>query len=428
MFDVIVCAFTNLVRMYLIYRFVITFLEKNEKVDRKKEILIFGLFYVTNTVLFLRFHMIWVNVLSNLFGIGAIVRLYSKSWKLLFFVTSSIYIINGGCDVVGTALFINYKDGVVHSQVYAVISVILIFVCELITERIIKNCENPERINNISFVPIPIGSVTLICFLTYSGMCTNVGVAIVSISLLIFNFYMFYLYNQLLHSVSEKYETEMLRQKVQIYSNQMNVILESEEIVRTIKHDMKHHLNELKCLSNEGKPAELLQYIERMETAIQNPNEIVSSGNFEIDGVLNYMLRKAREELIDVDVKVILPEKVKHSFEINVLLGNLMENAIEASKQTDTKYLKLMVTLSKGVLKIIIKNSYLPSGIIRKKRNDGTEDYFTTKEEEKKHGIGLQSVRKIVEENNGTIEIEEVDNLFCVKLMMYMNMDNNEGE
>lgn len=426
MFDIVLCALTNLVRMYLIYRFVITFLGKSENVNQKKEIFIFAVFYITNTVLFLQFHTIWINVISNLIGIGAVVWLHSKSWKALIFVTSSIYLINVGCDVVGTALFVNYKDGVIHSQVYAAIAVFLIFICELITEKIITIHENSERIRNFSLIGIPLGSIVLVCLLTYSDTCTNIGVAIVSMSLLIINFYMFYLYNQLLHSVSEEYETEMLRQKVQIYSNQMDVILQSEERIKIIKHDMKHHLNELKCLANEHKSVELLQYIEQMELAIKNPNEIVSSGNFEIDGVLNYMLHKAREELIEVDVKVKLPEKIKHSFDINILLGNLMENAIEAAKQTEKKYLSLMVALSKGVLKIVVKNSFQPYGVIIEEQLHGQKRYLTTKAEKNEHGIGLQSVRKIVEEYNGTIEIEQENDIFCVKLIMYMYMVKNE--
>lgn len=421
MLDIILCASTNLIRMYVIYRFVITFLGKCEETGRKKEILFFAAFYITNTLLFLQYHTVWINVLSNLLGIGAIIWLHSKSWKTIFFVTGSIYVINMGCDVVGTALFVNYKDGVVHSQVYAAITVFLIFICEIITERIITNRENAEKIRNFAFIVVPILSVALVCFLTYSNMCTNVGVAIVSIILLIINLYMFYLYNLMLHSIFKEYEAETLKQKIQVYSNQMELILQNEKIVRSLKHDMRHHLYGLKCLSNEGKTNELNEYIERMEQEIQNPNEIVSSGNFEIDGVLNYLLRIAREELIDVDAKIILPENMKHSFDINVLLGNLVENAIEAAKQTEEKILSLNLNFNKGVLKIVVKNSFVSTSLISEEQKDGNIKYVTTKKDKQEHGIGLQSVRKIVDKYNGAMEIERENEMFCVKVVMYLN-------
>ena len=104
--------------------------------------------------------------------------------------------------------------------------------------------------------------------------------------------------------------------------------------IREIRHDMKHHMNELKLLANKYNVIEIQDYIDRMEYFIHNPKEIVSSGNVEIDSVLNYMLQKAKAELETVDVKVILPEEIKHSFDLNVLIGNLLENAIEAARKT----------------------------------------------------------------------------------------------
>ena len=74
-----------------------------------------------------------------------------------------------------------------------------------------------------------------------------------------------------------------------------------------------------------------------------NPNEIVASGNFEIDSVMNYMLYRAKEEQCNVNVKVQLPKTVAHSFDINVILGNLLENSIEAARQTEEKRLDIEI-------------------------------------------------------------------------------------
>ena len=139
----------------------------------------------------------------------------------------------------------------------------------------------------------------------------------------------------------------MLKSQVQIYANQLDVILQSEEKMKALRHDMKHHMNELMLMANRYDIEEIQEYIGHMEDFIRNPNEIVDSGNLEIDSVLNYMLQKAEEELKDVAVNVMLPEKIKHSFDINVLLGNLLENAIDAARQTEKKYLRVDITLKK---------------------------------------------------------------------------------
>ena len=93
-----------------------------------------------------------------------------------------------------------------------------------------------------------------------------------------------------------------------------------------MRHDMKHHMNELKILAAKGEISAIEEYIDDMREFINNPYEIVSSGNLEIDSVMNYMLYRAEEEGCNVNVKVQLPESVRHSFDINVILGNLLEN------------------------------------------------------------------------------------------------------
>lgn len=416
MVDFIVCAATNLFRMYLIYRFMTVFLGRSDA-DRKKELLAYACFYILNTALFWEFRTAWINILCNIIGIGIIAFMHTQNNKLAIFATCSIYLINMGCDVAGTAMFIPYRDGEVHSQVYAAIAVFMIFVCELITEKLVTIHENAEETQNFSLIPVPLCSIMVICFLIYADSCTNEGIAIVSIGLLIINFFMLYLYNLLLHSFLQKYEMELLRQKVQIYANQIDVILQNEEKVKALRHDMKHHMNELKLLANKYDADGIKSYIDKMECFVQNPKEIVASGNLEIDSVLNYMLEKAKEELQTVEVKVVLPEQVKHSFDINVLLGNLLENAIEAAGQTTKKYMSAAIILKQGVLKIKIENSFEPD----------RKAPLTTKKAKEQHGIGLKNVRKIVEAYNGTMEVTKTEDIFCVNLILYMSQLENES-
>ena len=124
-----------------------------------------------------------------------------------------------------------------------------------------------------------------------------------------------------------------------------------------------------------------------MEAFVHNENEIVASGNVEIDSVLNYMLQRAREELKTVTSKIILPEEIKHYFDVNILIGNLLENALEAARQTEEKYLYISMILRKGVLKVKVENSFLDGSTINMKSEDGKMIWKSTKKEKEQHGL-----------------------------------------
>lgn len=423
MLDFIICALTNLFRIFLIGRCASIFLGVD--VDKKKKHIVYGCFYVINTVLFWEFHTVWINMICNLMGIGAIVWLYTKSVRTNLFITGTIYLVNCGCDVAATSLFVNYRDEGAYNQIYAVISFFLIFMCELVIEKIITIHKDAEDAQNISLVLMPICSSIVIILLIYTDTCTGIGLTIVSIGLLIANFLMLYLYNLLLHSISQQYEMEMLKMQLQAYANQLNVVLRGEEKIKALRHDIKHHLSELMLLANKHDVAEIQKYIDEMNSFLKNPNEIVASGNLEIDSVLNFMLQKAEKELKTVDIKVMLPEKVRHSFDINVMLGNLLENAIEAAGKTENKYLSVHIKLKRGILKVKIENSFESSCILRKEQNRKDTILKTTKPFTKQHGIGLKNVKKIVEKYNGTMAVTAQKGIFCVNLLLYMaRMEN----
>lgn len=205
---------------------------------------------------------------------------------------------------------------------------------------------------------------------------------------------------------------------MQIYSNQIEVILETEDKMKAIRHDMKHHLNELKILALKNQNKDVERYITSMQDYIDNPNELVDSGNIDVDSLLNYSLRNARAENIVVHTNVLLPQEIYQSFDINIILGNLLENAIEATRQTEEKILNVEAILKKGILKITVENSYQADSLL--KSDEDGQNLITTKADKAKHGIGLKNVKKIVEKYNGTIEKEIQNQLFTIRVLLYM--------
>ncbi|MCM1102203.1 MAG: GHKL domain-containing protein [Clostridium sp.] len=422
----IVCVTTNLFRIWLISRFVHIFLEDDEKHNygsHIKHMLAYGGFFVVNTVTYLAFHMMWINVTCNLLGIGLIVLTYTKSLKMILFVTGSVYMINMGCSTIAILPFVNYRDGVGFDQIYEVIDVFLVLVCELLTEKIVDTKRKTANVRNVSLCLVPLCSIGMLSMMIYTESSSETGLVIASIGLIMVNFFIFYLYNILSNTFFQQYENEVLRQEIQGYANQLDVMLQGEEKVRALRHDMKHHMNELKILAAKGETGVIEEYINDMQDFISNPNEIVSSGNLEIDSVMNYLLRRAKEELRTVNVNVRLPKSIGHSFDINVILGNLLENSIEAARQTDEKLLDVNIELRQGFLRIQIENSYDGKAVFN--RESGYKKLLTTKKEKGLHGIGLENVRKMVEKHNGIMEVCPEADLFRVVLILYMSEVKN---
>lgn len=425
MTDIVICVSTNIFRVYLISRFIKVFLKDEEYINDEQNSndhrhLIRGFayvcFFLINTAAYLIFHMAVVNFLCNLVGIGLIVLTYTRSIKMNLFVTGSVYLINMGCDTISTFLFVNYRDGNGFNQVFEVITVFLILICELLTEKIVDTRRNRAGVRNLSLSLVPLCSIGMFCAMVYTGSVTEKGIIIISVGLILINFFVYYLYNILSNMFLIEFENRMLRQRVQDYAGRMDILLQDEEKVKALRHDMKHHLNELKILAARKGNSAIEEYIDDMGEFLANPNEIVSSGNAEIDSLMNYMLRRARQELTIVNVDVHLPGEVNHVFDINVILGNLLENAIDAAVQTKEKRLDFRMELTQGFLRLQIENSC--NG---KTTAQGHGKLLTTKPDKGLHGIGLENVRKIVEKYDGKMEIHPGENKFCVMLILYMS-------
>ena len=331
MIDFISCIITNAFRIYLIDKFAETlFKEHNIKIIKKFIIML--AFWILNTGLFMRYHTMWINVVTNIIGICAIVSLYTCKIKNILFGIGYIYIINAGCDIVGTSLFIQYQDGQAHNQVYAIISVSLTFICEICIEKIINKRMGNTNTCSFPIIFVPICSIITICALMFTNSCDNIGIAIVGLSMVIISFLIIIIYKQMSETIVTKYETEILKQQVKVYANEINLIQKNEERLKIIQHDLRHHVSELRFLAENNKIKEIRQYIAQMDYANDMVEMNVRTENPDVDSLINYLLSKAKKVLKTVESKITIPEPLLSSYEINALLANLIENAISAAE------------------------------------------------------------------------------------------------
>lgn len=210
-------------------------------------------------------------------------------------------------------------------------------------------------------------------------------------------------------------ENENAKRQLAGYSNQLDVLKNSEEKVRGLRHDLKHHLNELMFMAERDQSSDIKAYIKSMDSFMTYSGEYVSSGNKDIDSLLNLMLDDAKRELGEVTCKVCIPREPDiELFDLNVILGNLLDNAIRAAKQTHEKYLYVRISYKMGMLLIHVENSYTGNLIKEGGR------YRSTKEDSAAHGMGITNVQCIVKKYDGDMVITEDNNRFRVKVVLYV--------
>lgn len=415
MVGIIITLSTNLFRTFIIRRFMFVYFQTDLE-DKRKERAVYFLFFCFTSAVYLLFHFPPANVIANLIFLYFITLIYEGRQKKKILITFLVYGINMICDIIAVYSCNNYIVGKTQNEMTVYITVFLIAVCEYVIEKfLVKN-------RKTDFVPlhwsiliaIPVISIVLLLVMIMNNLNHRIILVSISTGILIINLLIFYLYDILVSAYWKLEESAVFERQLASYSNQLNVMIQSEEKVTALRHDMKHHLNELLIMANRNKDREVVNYIQNMNTYFSNPCEYSRGGNKEVDSLINYMLNKAEEVLERVDYEINVPKELEiRSFDLTIIIGNLLENAIEAAKDAQEKWIEVSLNYERGMLFIRIRNSY--SNAVQKRG----ENYITTKKKIEEHGIGLQNVKKVVDSYKGEMQIADQDNIFDVKIILY---------
>lgn len=186
------------------------------------------------------------------------------------------------------------------------------------------------------------------------------------------------------------------------------------EEMRRMRHDMRHHFNTLWELAKQKQYQELEDYLKGYQDSTGQEDWPVLCENHAANAVLTYYRQLSRQKEIPFQVKVSLPEELKlEGWSLGVLLGNLLENAFEASEKLPSgeREVQLLARISKRNLVLTVKNRWNgefnpQEGLIRSTKHPGP-------------GIGLSSVRSLVGKNGGQFYLVPGGRIFEVSVVLW---------
>ena len=283
-----------------------------------------------------------------------------------------------------------------------------------------KTSPRLSRLYWLAILCLPTGSL-LIYLLVISDYYNPAGSGIflpVSSILLLLNLLTFYVLDRLEEYSSAYYERELLEQQNRAYRAQFDLMQQSEHQVRALRHDMKNHLTMLQAFAARGETDTLTQYLSTCSEQLVQPG-YVHTGNPEIDGILNYKLEHAHQLGAKLELDISLPERLTASpFDLNVILGNLLDNAVEGLARSGEKRLSLSLRFDRGMLFLRLTNTY--DGVALK-TGELEGGVYRSRKDESGHGLGLSIVRRTVEKYHGQLRLEDTGTLFTAEAVLYLD-------
>ena len=162
--------------------------------------------------------------------------------------------------------------------------------------------------------------------------------------------------------------------------------------MRGYKHDFHHHLQALKGQLEAGEVERALAYIEQLDRSLQSVDTLLKTGNVTVDAILSAKLAQARSEGISVDVQA--NTLTLTDVELSIVIGNLLDNAIEACRAAQgRKFIRLSIRMKGGMMYFYLLNA---AGAKQKK----VGSLFRTGKSGA-HGFGLHRAEAILKKHGG---------------------------
>lgn len=403
----IIYLLANFFTIFVIYRFMRIFFE-SRRCNRTLNLLSYLLYFVATSLFYFWFNIPLITLIINLITMFMISLTYEASIQKRIIYVIYMYLFMAVAEII-TAAMTGYVYFSVFSQgdyrdSFGVIAVRIVIYGETLLLENIKLTKNGRNIGWIFWlasIMIPVSTLILEVIIANQTNLTKVE-AVGSVSLLFaVNIIAFYLYDSLAENYIKKSKLALLQKENELYSRQCEIMQSSTEDLQAFRHDMSNQLIILNHLLEEGKDEEARRQLDQLSRFIKGKVIYSTSGNIIIDGLVNYKLQSVASENIKVETEIVVPKQLNIDIaDFVTLLGNLLDNALEALKKVDweQRILTIKIVFSQERLIGRITNTYC--GEIHQK----DDKILTSKKEKQKHGYGLSNVEKIIKKYNGYIK------------------------
>ena len=202
--------------------------------------------------------------------------------------------------------------------------------------------------------------------------------------------------------------------------------------IRGMRHDMKNTISLIMQLA-VGKEEELKTYLEELNQTMDRLEFRFKTGNTVVDTLLNMKYHEIASTVPDLRMDVeglqFLEKLFIQSYDIGIIIGNALDNAIEACRKLKVKepdaeaFIRISSFQKRELFFLKVENSF-DGKVVRKPQN---EFPVTDKADRENHGIGLANIKSTAEKYQGTMDFRVKDRVFILSVMMKNERREEDG-
>jgi two-component system sensor histidine kinase AgrC len=211
---------------------------------------------------------------------------------------------------------------------------------------------------------------------------------------------------------------KMIDRRIAAYQNDLITrhCDEVQNIYKTMhgwRHDYHNHIQTLLALSGDEEKTK--EYLLKLNEDLTQVDTVLKTGNVMVDAILNSKLSLIKSKGIAVRAKAVVPPELTVSeIDLCVMIGNLLDNAMEAclrQPEGEDCFIRIFLGILKNQLYLSVSNSV--GGEIRK----SGKRYISSKNSET-HGFGLMRVDRIAAKYNGYVNRQNEDGVFATEILL----------
>lgn len=310
------------------------------------------------------------------------------------------------------------KSGVERFIGVIAVQILLVYVCEVILKIFPANKELSFGLKEWIFII----SVFVVSFVSFMFIHVTVlgsyqpetkYLIIPEFGIIVVNIICFYMIVALNKSKNEAMKLKILSHQQEQRAQYAENVRKQYEEIRIIRHDMKQKLAVINMMQKNNKIQEAIEFTNKCTDNISKTDMVIDVGNDFINAILSTKLSLAKEKDINIICRSSSDVSGIEDIDLCVLLGNILDNAIEACEKGTEKNIEVSIYSDSTKLIITVINDIDFSVL------SDNPDLNTSKTDISSHGYGVKTIKSIAEKYNGQASFYEENNKFVCQVNLF---------